>query len=76
MTYLRKIAIAFDQLLNTLFGGWPDETLSSRAYRLYADGVTPLPRLVINTIIFWQKDHCYSAYTNEQKGVQRPENLR
>lgn len=33
MTYGKRTLIAVDQLLNTLLGGWPDETLSSRCYR-------------------------------------------
>lgn len=32
MTYGKRTLIAVDQLLNTLLGGWPDETLSSRCY--------------------------------------------
>lgn len=27
MTYGKRTLIAIDQLLNTLLGGWPDETL-------------------------------------------------
>ena len=36
----KAILIALDQLLNTLTGGWPDETMSSRAYRLAVEGTT------------------------------------
>lgn len=32
--YLINVLIALDQLVNALFRGWPDETLSSRCYRL------------------------------------------
>ena len=39
MTYGKRTLIAVDQLLNTLLGGWPDETLSSRCYRWARDGV-------------------------------------
>ena len=38
MTYGKRTLIAFDQLINTLLGGWPDETLSSRCYRWARDG--------------------------------------
>ena len=38
MTYGKRTLIAVDQLLNTLLGGWPDETLSSRCYRWARDG--------------------------------------
>lgn len=36
--YLLRIAIAFDQLLNTLLGGSEDETLSSRAAKARING--------------------------------------
>lgn len=39
MTYGKKVLIAFDQLVNALAGGWPDETLSSRAWRWEKNGV-------------------------------------
>lgn len=29
----KQIPIALDQFVNTLFGGWADETLSCRAWR-------------------------------------------
>ena len=29
-----QIPIAIDQLVNTIFGGWADETISCRAYRM------------------------------------------
>ncbi len=38
MTYVKALLIAFDQLVNAILGGWPDESLSSRAYRRYMDG--------------------------------------
>lgn len=33
MTYANKVLIAADQFVNALLAGWPDETLSSRAFR-------------------------------------------
>ena len=47
MTYGKRTLIAVDQLLNTLLGGWPDETLSSRCYRWARDGVRAWPRRVV-----------------------------
>ena len=32
-TYLKNIAIAADQSINAVLGGYPDETMSSRIYR-------------------------------------------
>lgn len=32
--YKRRVGDAFSQLINTIFGGMPDESLSGRSYRL------------------------------------------
>lgn len=74
--YGKCVAIAVDQLFNALFNGWPDETLSSRAYRLDRDGVRHWPRKLIDDLFCWQKEHCKSAYESERKGRQRPPELR
>lgn len=39
MDYLHNLLVACDQLMNAVIGGWPDETLSSRCWRWYKDGV-------------------------------------
>ena len=52
MTYGKRTLIAVDQLLNTLLGGWPDETLSSRCYRWARDGVRAWPRRVVDGLFF------------------------
>ena len=38
MTYFWNIFIALDQLLNTVLGGYPDETISSRAGKAQRSG--------------------------------------
>ena len=76
MTYGKAVLIAVDQLVNALLAGWPDETLSSRAWRWEQNGVRSWPKKVINAMFFWQKDHCLSAYTNEREGRQLPPELR
>jgi hypothetical protein len=54
--YLLNILIAIDQLINAVFGGDPDETISSRAGKRY-------PRLAafINRLFFWQRNHCQAS---------------
>ena len=74
--YFRNILTALDQFCNTLFLGWPDETLSSRCYRLDKDGAMHWPKMVVNRLFFWQKDHCRSAYENELKRIQCPPEMR
>lgn len=76
MTYGKAVLIAVDQLVNSLLAGWPDETLSSRAWRWDNDGVRSWPKKVINAMFFWEKNHCLSAYTNEREGRQLPPELR
>ena len=62
MTYPLKVGLALDQLLNAILGGWPDESLSARAYRWDRDGKRSWPKKVINALFFWMKDHCKSSY--------------
>lgn len=78
-TYLWNNLIAFDQQLNTLLGGSPDETLSARAYRVERKsrlwGV--LLRPVIDAIFFVltlgkERDHCRQAYESEQSRQHLP----
>ena len=74
---LEQIPIALDQLVNTIFGGWADETISSRAWRKRGDGRGwALLRKVIDAIFFWQKDHCKTAYESELQRRHLPPELR
>lgn len=67
--------IALDQVLNTVFGGWADESLSSRAHRLSEKGKT-WPKKLIDAIFFWQKDHCKESYESELERSQLPPSMR
>lgn len=76
MTYGKSVLIAADQLVNALLAGWPDETLSSRAYRWEQDGVRLWPRRFIDRLFFWDEQHCYQSYISEREGRQLPPELR
>ena len=76
MSYIRRLLIAVDQLLNAVLGGWPDETLSSRAWRWELAGVRSWPRKLIDAIFFMEKDHCLGSYESERLGRQLPPELR
>lgn len=69
---MAQFLIAFDQLINTLFGGWADETLSARMYREKRYGWTAF----IDMLFFWQENHCYSAYMSEMERKQLPKEYR
>lgn len=75
--YFYKLAIALDKLLNTVLCGYPDETLSSRAYRSAVLEIVKKKRWIIahkiiNTLFFWQKEHCYHSYLAETERKHSP----
>lgn len=64
--YIINILVAFDQFVNVLFLGQPDETISSRAWRCKdSSSFWKFMRKLIDTIFFWQKDHCYYSFIAE-----------
>ena len=67
MMYLLQILVAIDQLLNAIVGGYADETLSARAYRMRAKGQPywGWTANAIDELFFWQEDHCNLAYLAE-----------
>ena len=76
-TYLFNVLVALDQVLNTLLAGYADETLSSRAHRAYVKN-KPFKffRYIINTIFWWQTDHCLEAYNYEKRRQDLPPEMR
>ena len=75
-TWGYHVLIAIDQLFNALIGGAADETLSSRAYRGAVLAKYPRKRWriwyrVINAL-FFDANHCKTAYESEIKRRQYP----
>lgn len=63
---LKQIAIAVDQLINTLIpGGWADETISARCWRLRNRRAWGVARLVVDSVLFFDKNHCEESYKSE-----------
>ena len=61
MIYLIKIGDALSQLLNVIFlNGHPNESLSGRAYRVKSNWFR-----IIDTIFWFDKNHCRNAYLND-----------
>jgi hypothetical protein len=56
-TYVVRNLIALDQLLNTVLGGDPDETVSSRAAKARARGVT-WGCVLCRALDAVHRDHC------------------
>ena len=63
--YLKNLLIALDQFFNVVFGGSPDETMSSRVMR-YKDKciVAWLVYKMLNTV---QKNHCEESLESEDR---------
>ena len=71
-----QVLVALDQLANTLFGGYADETLSSRAHRHRLGGSRTWPAWIIDHLFFWQTEHCRSAYESELERAHLPPSMR
>lgn len=74
--YIKNILIALDQLLNAIFRGEVDETLSSRAWRLEQERGRKWPRILIDTLLFFDSDHCHQSYLSEIERKQLPPSMR
>lgn len=68
----RQVLIAFDQLINARLGGWADETFSARCWRNRRIKKYAILTKVIDTLFFWQYDHCRLAYESEVKRSHLP----
>ena len=73
-----QVLVALDQLVNTFFGGYADETISSRSHRAYVSGKRKWTRNLFNLMFFffWQEDHCKEAYESELNRLQYPPEFR
>ncbi|WP_211172424.1 hypothetical protein [Massilia forsythiae] len=71
-----QIAVAVDQLVNAACGGYADETMSARCWRLRAVRPYAWLRPTIDRVFFWQVDHCRSAYESERARSQLPADYR
>lgn len=70
MRWSRAVLIALDQLVNAVFGGYPDETISSRAWRWHLSGVRSWPCRALDCL--FGDDHCKDSFESERMGRQLP----
>lgn len=73
--YLWNNVIAVDQLMNTFLIGHPDETFSARCWRREQESHKRrwvLLRKIIDSIFFFQPEHCRLSYESEQAGNHGP----
>ncbi len=73
---MKQFLIAIDQLFNSVLGGYADETLSARAWRMQEYSYWSAVRKSIDSIFFWEKDHCKESYLNEIRRKQLPSDYK
>lgn len=56
--FLVNVLLSLDQFFNVLMLGDPDETISSRAGRVWPESTW---RKFIDWLMFYQTDHCHKA---------------
>lgn len=66
MRYFWNILIAVDQLGNTLCGGDPDETVSSRCGKYVRRNSGYFPCQLCKLLNFFQKDHCVQSIEEDR----------
>lgn len=72
MSRIYQFLICLDQCLNVLVGsGFADETLSAYAWRKQGMWIK-----VIDTLFWFDKDHCYKSYLSEMYRKQYPKEYR
>lgn len=81
MPYGKVVMIVLDQAINAVvLRGWPDETLSSRCWRLSRSGRRQWPRRLIDCLFFWDRDkgkgHCELSFESEREMRQLPPECR
>ena len=78
----KQLLICLDQLANVLIGlfsnkkAWADETMSCRAYRLELERGRTWARKIVDTIFFFDPEHCKTSYESEQQQRQMPPSVR
>ena len=63
--YFYNLCVAFDQLANVICAGYPDETLSSRAYRQSKNSLFWCCVMHCINALFFNKSHCHDAFYKE-----------
>lgn len=75
--WLRRVAIALDQLVGSLlFNNDPDTTISAQAWIWYYTGKRRWPCKMINFLFFREDNHCRASFLSELRASQQAEEIR
>ncbi|MGV3466385.1 MAG: hypothetical protein ACO1OT_13960 [Heyndrickxia sp.] len=64
--YFWNILVSVDQFFNTVFGGDPDETISSRMGKHLAKHDCPFCNLMCKLLNLFEKDHCVKSIEKDE----------
>lgn len=64
--YIWNVLISIDQLINTLLGGFPDETLSSRMGKRVVKNNCPVCKFICKILNIFEKDHCVKSIEEDE----------
>lgn len=64
--YFWNFLIAIDQLINTILGGDPDETVSSRMGKRVIKKNCKVCKAICRILNFFEKDHCYKSIEKDE----------
>lgn len=64
--YIINILIAIDQFLNTVMGGDPDETISSRMGKHVAKKDSPFCNLICKLLNYVDPNHCTKSIEKDR----------
>ncbi len=72
-----QVLYALSRLINAIFGGWADESISGRSWRLRHRKPWCWLRPVIDRLASpWELNHCYEAHTYERLVFRKPPHER
>jgi hypothetical protein len=64
--YIWNLLISIDQLLNTILGGFPDETISSRMGKRVKKKNCKVCKVLCRLLDSFEKDHCYKSIEKDE----------
>ncbi len=64
--YLWNLLISLDQLANTILGGYPDETISSRMGKRLAKKNCPLCTWLCRVLDYLDENHCEDSIERDE----------
>jgi len=73
---LAAVLIALDQLIAAIIWGYPGITISSQMWRIELNGGWSWPRRLVDTIFWFDPNHCQLSYENEVNGLRKPRDMR